>query len=110
MAANQHDASMLPCIHGYMHAYMHAFSVHAHATSQPLILLSWQRMVHMDLAARNALVGEGNIIKVADFGLTRPYEEGKNHMYLREPMKLALKWISIEGMDKKLFSEKSDVW
>eukprot|EP00730_Choanoeca_flexa_P005059 TRINITY_DN11867_c1_g1_i9.p1 TRINITY_DN11867_c1_g1~~TRINITY_DN11867_c1_g1_i9.p1 ORF type:complete len:890 (+),score=245.21 TRINITY_DN11867_c1_g1_i9:193-2862(+) len=69
-----------------------------------------KRMVHMDLAARNALVGEGNIIKVADFGLTRPYEEGKNHMYLREPMKLALKWISIEGMDKKLFSEKSDVW
>lgn len=25
-------------------------------------------------------------------------------------MRLALKWISIEGMDKKLFSEKSDVW
>ena len=28
-----------------------------------------QRLVHMDLAARNALVTTGNVVKVADFGL-----------------------------------------
>ena len=27
--------------------------------------------IHRDLAARNCLVGEGNVVKVADFGLTR---------------------------------------
>ena len=27
--------------------------------------------IHRDLAARNCLVGEGHVVKVADFGLTR---------------------------------------
>jgi len=25
-------------------------------------------------------------------------------------MRLALKWLAIEGLDKKIFSQKSDVW
>ncbi|EDQ92328.1 uncharacterized protein MONBRDRAFT_13710, partial [Monosiga brevicollis MX1] len=72
--------------------------------------LASQRMIHMDLAARNALVTDNNIVKVADFGLTRPMEPGVDYLLLREPMKLALKWMAPEGMDKKYFSEKSDVW
>lgn len=28
-------------------------------------------MVHMDIAARNVLVGDNNTVKVADFGLVR---------------------------------------
>lgn len=31
--------------------------------------LSSLRLVHMDLAARNALLGAGNVVKVGDFGL-----------------------------------------
>lgn len=72
--------------------------------------LSEQRFVHMDLAARNVLVGDGNTVKVADFGLTRPMEPDKPYLMLRESMRLALKWIAPEAMAKKIFSQASDVW
>lgn len=33
--------------------------------------LESRKIVHRDLAARNVLVGENNLVKVADFGLAR---------------------------------------
>lgn len=69
-----------------------------------------KRLVHMDLAARNCLLASGNNVKVADFGLTRPLDRGTNHIVLKERLKLPIKWISLEGLDDKVFSEASDVW
>ena len=72
--------------------------------------VSMQRLVHMDLAARNVLLSEKNVVKVADFGLTQKLAPGKTTWRLRTKMCLPQRWQSTEGMKFQVFSEKSDVW
>ena len=36
--------------------------------------------------------------------------EGESHFKLTKTLKLPIKWMSIEAMDERVFSEKSDVW
>eukprot|EP00048_Salpingoeca_helianthica_P004078 m.73515 g.73515 ORF g.73515 m.73515 type:complete len:695 (+) comp13038_c1_seq1:54-2138(+) len=69
-----------------------------------------RRFVHMDLAARNCLLHTGGLVKVADFGLTRPYDAGQTHYRQIGVMKLSIRWLAVDSFDHKLFSEKSDVW
>ena len=69
-----------------------------------------KRMIHMDLAARNVLVGRNNLVKVADFGLTRRLPEGADSWQANSVMKLPIKWCAIEVLDDRIFSEASDVW
>lgn len=66
-------------------------------------------LIHMDLAARNVLVHE-NSFKVADFGLTRAVDAGTGVYQLKQSAKLPMKWMAIEAMDERVFSEFSDVW
>ena len=37
--------------------------------------LESHKLIHRDLAARNILVGDNNIVKVADFGLAKIIED-----------------------------------
>lgn len=69
-----------------------------------------KRIVHMDLAARNVLLGIGNNVKVGDFGMAREMASDGDYVILREKVPLALKWNSIEAMDSRFFSEASDCW
>lgn len=84
-----------------------------------------RRYVHMDLAARNVLVGNDTRVKVADFGLTRKYDDGANGYRLKGKMKLPMLWTPPEcfplivtkgvnkpqtGNDIAFYDEKTDMW
>ena len=65
-------------------------------------------MCDADLAARNVLVGDNNIAKVADFGLARVIVE--NEYTAHEGAKFPIKWTAPEAALRNKFSVKSDVW
>lgn len=73
-----------------------------------MAFLESMKYVHRDLAARNILVGEHNIVKVADFGLARLIKgsEYEAKMGARFP----IKWTAPEAASYNRFSTKSDVW
>lgn len=68
------------------------------------------RLVHCDIACRNVLVDKDNVMKVADFGLTRMFNEGKNSHTMVNPAKMPIKWVAIEGLRAPVFSEATDMW
>uniref|UniRef100_A0A1X7THR0 Receptor protein-tyrosine kinase n=1 Tax=Amphimedon queenslandica TaxID=400682 RepID=A0A1X7THR0_AMPQE len=80
--------------------------------------LASQRFVHCDLAARNCMIDDNGIIKVADFGLSEDIYACNYFRQLKNSdnnsgsstVKLPVKWMALESLHDGLFSEKSDVW
>ena len=70
--------------------------------------LEMQNYIHRDLTARNILVGENNIVKVADFGLARLIADDEYNAH--EGAKFPIKWTAPEAALYNRFSIKSDVW
>lgn len=71
--------------------------------------LATRKIIHGDLAARNVLLCEGNVVKICDFGLAKALY--KTYVYKRsEDAKLPFKWLAVECMTDQVFSIHSDVW
>ncbi|SPP79788.1 blast:Platelet-derived growth factor receptor alpha [Drosophila guanche] len=71
--------------------------------------LSSKKVLHGDLAARNILLCEDNVVKICDFGLARSMYRGDNYKK-SESGKLPIKWLALESLSDHVFSTYSDVW
>ncbi|EFB14865.1 hypothetical protein PANDA_008664 [Ailuropoda melanoleuca] len=61
-----------------------------------------------DLAARNCLVGENNVLKISDFGMSRQEDGG---VYSSSDLKqIPIKWTAPEALNYGRYSSESDVW
>ncbi|NXG40289.1 TIE2 protein, partial [Dromaius novaehollandiae] len=67
--------------------------------------LSQKQFIHQDLVARNILVGENYVAKIADFGLSRGQE-----IYVKKTMgRLPVRWMAIESLNYSVYTTNSDV-
>ena len=67
------------------------------------------KIVHRDLAARNVLVGEDQILKLADFGLSRGIKDNKGYYMKGVEDKLPVRWMAVESILDREFTLMSDV-
>ena len=70
--------------------------------------LEEKRYVHCDLAARNILVGESDVVKIADFGLAKILQNDR--LMVDRESQFPIKWTAPEAATKKEYTTKSDVW
>nr|XP_019954237.1 PREDICTED: tyrosine-protein kinase Fes/Fps-like [Paralichthys olivaceus] len=65
--------------------------------------------VFRDLAARNCLVADQNVVKISDFGMSRQQDDG---VYSAEGglRQIPVKWTAPEALNYGRYTTESDVW
>ncbi|XP_044010236.1 vascular endothelial growth factor receptor 1-like [Aphidius gifuensis] len=76
--------------------------------AQGMEYLSNKKVLHGDLAARNILLAENNIVKISDFGLAKNICNGIYKKVDNAP--LPVKWMAIDSLAGRIFTTQSDVW
>ncbi|XP_037908371.1 platelet-derived growth factor receptor alpha isoform X3 [Hermetia illucens] len=71
--------------------------------------LASRKVLHGDLAARNILLCDDNVVKICDFGLARSMYKSDNYKKHGEAP-LPIKWLALESMSDQIFSTHSDIW
>lgn len=71
--------------------------------------LASKNVLHGDLAARNVLLCDKNVVKICDFGLSKNLY--KSEIYEKKSnTKLPYKWLALESIQFGTFSVYSDIW
>lgn len=73
-----------------------------------MTFLERRHVIHRDLAARNVLVGENNIVKLADFGMSRNVES--DYYKKTSDDRVPVKWMAPESISERIYTSLSDVW
>ncbi|KAF7266631.1 hypothetical protein GWI33_020129 [Rhynchophorus ferrugineus] len=71
--------------------------------------LASRKVLHGDLAARNILLADKNVVKICDFGLAKSMYNDNNYKK-KGNSPLPIKWMAIESIRDRVFSTQSDVW
>ncbi|XP_050730099.1 uncharacterized protein LOC127005358 isoform X3 [Eriocheir sinensis] len=74
-----------------------------------LAYLAQMKYVHRDVACRNCLVNANRMVKLADFGMTRPMYENNYYKFHRKGM-LPVRWMAPESLTEGVFTTMSDIW
>ncbi|VVC44268.1 Protein kinase, ATP binding site,Tyrosine-protein kinase, active site,Immunoglobulin [Cinara cedri] len=72
--------------------------------------LASRKILHGDLATRNILLAEENIVKICDFGFAKTMYNNENYKKKSDKDLLPVKWMAIESLRDRVFSTQSDVW
>ncbi|XP_021926551.1 vascular endothelial growth factor receptor 1-like isoform X2 [Zootermopsis nevadensis] len=68
-----------------------------------------RKVLHGDLAARNILLADDNVVKICDFGLAKSMYKSDNYQK-KTSGPLPVKWMALESIRDRIFSTQSDVW
>jgi FMS-like tyrosine kinase 1 len=81
----------------------------AFQVSRGMDYLASRKVMHGDLAARNVLLADDNVVKICDFGLAKSMYKSDNYRKKGDGP-LPVKWMAIESIRDRVFSTQSDVW
>ncbi|KAI8509473.1 Endothelial cell-specific molecule 1 [Branchiostoma belcheri] len=71
------------------------------------------KIVHRDIAARNVVISDRKVAKIADFGLSRDVYTSSAYERTNqggEEELLPLKWMAVESLRDGMYTCESDVW